>query len=217
MKTFIALLLTCSVCCADDLSSQISNIQKLGTTDVALTSTYTLKKPNIDTTKTLSEAEQSVVEDSLKHQGRILIHSELKPIKNDYQNDFDRGTVEYTSKCHNYSFHKVIIPDGTTIIERNFAQRVAHTKSIEGKNLTFIDCNLVNVEPDPTWIMKGCNNCQIQRVVEKTEDVIDNGKSFKKLTISHRVETDGKFIEVEKNEEIYGVGDSLDLAILRYQ
>ena len=128
--------------------------------DIQLTSDFILKKPDIEKTKKLTKDEQEQVENALKNQGRKLIHKELKPVKNDYQNDFDRGTVEYTPKCRNYSFHKVIIPDGTTIRESNFTQKNMNTKAIEGKNLTFESCNLVNNIIDPTWKLESCNTTQ---------------------------------------------------------
>ena len=122
-------------------------------------SDFTLVKPNIDESKILSKAEQIDVETALKKQGRILIHVEAKPAKNDYVDDFDRGTVEYTPKCRNYSYHKVIIPDKTIIKETNFTQRTKR-QAIEGKDLTFIECNLVNNIIDPTWKLQSCNNCE---------------------------------------------------------
>ena len=144
MKILIFLLLFSSICFAED---------------IILTPDFTLHKPDIDKIKKLSKDEQVQVENALKEQGRKLIHIELKPAKNDYEGDFDRGTVEYTPNCHNYSYHKVVMPDGTTIRETNFTQRTKW-QAIEGKNLIFESCNLVNVEIDPTWILKGCNTSE---------------------------------------------------------
>ena len=127
--------------------------------DLKLTDDFTLSKPDIDDKKTLSKTEQVMVETALKTQGRILIHTELKPYKNDYTDDFDRGTVDYTPKCRNYSYHKVIIPDGTTVKETNFTQRTKR-QAITGKDLVFIECNLVNNILDPTWRLETCNNSE---------------------------------------------------------
>lgn len=130
---------------------------------------FTLKKPSISSTKLLTKSEQVQVEDALKNKGARLIHIELKPAKNDYTNDHSRGTVEYTPKCRNYSFHKVIIPDGTIIREANFTQRVL-TAAISGKNLTFIDCNLVNVVVDPSWHLESCNTSQVDFAAREAEE-----------------------------------------------
>jgi len=133
------------------------NGKQFSTKDVVLTSEYTLKKPDIDEAKTLDADEKAVVEFALKNQGRRLVHCEVKPVKNDYFDDHYRGSVEYTPKCRNYSGHIVHIPDGTTVKDTNFCQRVPNNPAIIGKNLTFIDCNLVNNVIDPSWTVKGCN------------------------------------------------------------
>ena len=181
--------------------------------DIKLTSDFTVHKPNIHKDKfKLTEDEQKQVEKALKHEGRRLIHTELKPVKNDYQNDFDRGTVDYTPRCRNYSFHKVVIPDGTIVRESNFFQKEPHSNAITGKNLTFIGCNLINVEKDATWIIQDSNTCQIKRV-KKSEEVLENGQ--KKVIISHQVERGGIFIEEQTDEETVSVGDDYDLLMLR--
>lgn len=185
------------------------------TIEIPLVSTYSYKKPIIGETKILTKDEQDVVEFSLKENGRKLVHKELRHAKNDYKNDFDRGTVEYTPKCRNYSFHKVVIPDGTVIKESNFTQKEPFTQAIEGKNLTFIDCNLVNIKRDTTWILQGSNNTQIKRIKKREEDL---GGGKKKIIISHQVidnEQKGIFTEVTEDEEITDNVDSYALAILR--
>ena len=181
--------------------------------DIQLTSDFILKKPDIPAIKKLSKDEQKLVENSLKNQGRKLIHKELKPLYNDYQHDFNRGTVEYTPNCKNYSFHKIIIPDGTIIKESNFSQKEPHTQAIIGKNLTFTKCNLVNIEPDATWIIQDSNNCQIKNI-KKSESEIDSGKQ-KKVIVSHQVEVNGIFEEIELYEEIVNSGDDYNLFLLR--
>lgn len=171
---------------------------------------FTLEKPDIVTDKILTKTEQLQVETALKKQGRKLIHKEVMPAKNDYQHDCDRGTVEYTPKSMNYSFHKVIIPDGTVIRNTNFTQKEPHSQAIQGKNLTFIDCNLVNVEKDISWILQGCNNCQIKRF-KKSEKDIDG---IKEVTISHQVEKGGVFVEVEKETHLVS-SEEYDALILQ--
>lgn len=164
-------------------------------TEAALTADFNRKKPVIDEAKVLNAEEKGVVEHTLKMEGRMLIHSELKPIKNDYKHDFDRGSVEHNPKCKNYSFHKIVIPDGTVIRDSNFTQKDPHTQAIEGKNLHFISCNLVNVELDPSWVVEDCNTCQIQSVITKQTDKVDGTTE---LEVSHQVEKDGNFTEVDK-------------------
>lgn len=164
---------------------------------------FTLSKLNIQSDKLLTKEEQLQVEDSLKNQGRKLISMYAKPAKNDYNHDFDRGTVFYTEDNYNYSYHKVIIPDGTIVEERNFFQKDPHTKAIKGKNLTFIECNLVNVEIDPSWIIQSCNTTQVMRVVK--EDVVDKGVTTR--TISHQVERNGVFVEEATYAEVLNTAE----------
>lgn len=212
-----------SVCYADDLVKVKydktkpkyidKNNKHYSIQEIQLVSDYAVKKPVIDEAKILDDAEKDVVEFSLKENGRRLVHKELRHAKNDYKNDFERGTVEYNPKCRNYSFHKVIIPDGTVVRDTNFTQKEPHSQAIQGKNLTFIDCNLVNVEKDPTWIIQGSNNCQIKRIKKSEEDLAGGSK---KIIISHQVEgEDRKFIEVSEDLETTSDADSYNLLILR--
>jgi hypothetical protein len=134
---------------------------------------FTLAKPMIEETKVLTKSEQTQVLDALTKQGCRLIHCEVKPVKNDYFDDHYRGSVEYTPRCRNYSYHIVHIPDGTTIKDANFTQRVPNNPAIIGKNLTFIDCNLVNNVIDPSWTVKGCNNSQIDIEAREAKEAAD--------------------------------------------
>jgi hypothetical protein len=221
MKFLIIFLLLTSICWAQDIKfdkNKSEYIDKKGKKysiiEIPLISTYSYKKPVIDETKILTEDEQDVVEFSLKENGRKLVHNQLRHAKNDYKNDFERGTVIYTPKCRNYSYSKVIIPDGTIIKESNFTQKEPHTVAIGGKNLTFIDCNLVNVQKDPTWTLQGSNNCQIKRI-KKSEITQEDGS--KKITISHQVEDkNGNFNEVTTDEEITNNIDDYNLVHLRF-
>lgn len=155
-----------------------------------------LVKTSFDKDKLLTEEESNKVKLCLCNcglidevnkkikEGRKLIHKELMPAKNDYKHDSDRGTVYYTNKCRNYSHHNVIIPDGMVIKDSNFSQRLPHTKAIQGENLTFVDCNLTNVDWHSSWIRQGTNNTQIRMVIkEETE---------KLFTVSIQVEEDPK-------------------------
>jgi len=223
MKFLLIFLLLTSVCWAEDIVKVHYDKTKPEYTDksnkkypiveIPLVSDYAYKKPVIDEAKTLNKDEQDVVEFSLKENGRRLVHTELKHAKNDYKNDYDRGTVEYTPKCRNYSFHKVIIPDGTVVRESNFTQKEPHTQAIQGKNLVFESCNLVNVQADPTWIITGSNNCQIKRI-KKSEETLEDGS--KKIIISHQVEQEDKtYKEVATDEEVTNNSDDYNLAIMR--
>lgn len=122
---------------------------------------FVYKKPNIDSKKKLDKSEQELVERSLKFEGRKLVHKDLKHTKNDYNDDTDRGTVEYTPKCSNYSFHKVEIPDNSVLENTNFTQFSPKTKAITGKNLTFKHCNMTNVFIEEDWIIESCNRSEV--------------------------------------------------------
>lgn len=230
MRFLIIFLLFTSVCFAGEIEvTKVKydkdkpeyidkNNKSYAITEIPLVSDYSYKKPVIDETKTLTKDEQDVVEFSLKENGRKLVHKELRHIKNDYKNDFDRGTVEYTPKCRNYSFHKVIIPDGTIIKETNFTQKEPYTQAIQGRNLTFIECNLANNLIDPDWTINGKKNMgaiQFKRI-KKSETGLEDGR--KRIIISHQVmedKTNGKFVEVAEDIEEVNIGDDYNLAILR--
>lgn len=176
-----------------------------------------ISKPNIAEDKLLTAEESKQVKMALWNEGladdknkvlkegRKLIFTELMPAKNDYKHDFDRGTVFYTDKNRNYSYSKVIIPDGTVVRNCNFTQRKPYTQAIQGKNLQLIDCNLTNNTVDPTWIINGKQGIaevtQIDRTIKSK--VVDGDKTH--LIISHKVKEDkpnGEFVEVNEDEEI---------------
>jgi len=157
-------------------------------------------KPAIESSKLLTESERVQVKEYIK--GKC--HIEAIPAKNDYVDDKHRGTLLFNEekgnpfapkklKMRNYSFHKVIIPDGTVIEGVNFTQAEPHTAAIEGKNLTFRQCNLKNVEIDKSWKLEDCLAIHGR---ERVEDGF----------VIYEVEKDGKWVEVSR-EKIEGVED----------
>lgn len=88
----------------------------------------------------------------------IPVSENIRPV--DYESEVKRGTLNYSPDWKNYSFHDVVIPDGTEVRDCNFAQHQANTDCITGENLIFIDCNLVNVKLHGSWTLLGCNNTQ---------------------------------------------------------
>lgn len=125
-----------------------------------------------------------------------LIHRELKPKKNDYQNDFKRGTVDYNERCASYCFHTVVIPDGTVINDRNFAQAAPDTPAIIGENLVFNDCNLCNVLINPSWVLNSC------LVIKRKETITaeDDSKDLKSITVRTEVmgRDDVDYVQIEE-------------------
>lgn len=157
-------------------------------------------QPMISSSKLLTSSEQVVVKEYI----RGKTHVEAIPAKNDYIDDKNRGTVHFNFeksnpfnkealKMRNYSFHKVIIPDGTTIKGVNFTQAEPHTVAITGKNLTFIECNLKNVEIDPSWTL--INSLAIHG---RKREVEENGVKY----LVYEVEKKGNFEEVSREEII---------------
>jgi hypothetical protein len=130
-----------------------------------------VEKPNIPSDKLLTKQERVLVKKYLKGKASVNI----TPAKNDYKDRYDRGTVHFDPKkginmlgrevfkVSNYGFHKVIIPDGTIIHNVNFTQRRPFTEAIQGKNLTFINCNMTNIKKDPTWTYERCLEIQMKR------------------------------------------------------
>lgn len=103
----------------------------------------------------------------------------------DYDNDLKRGTVNYHEGLWNYSYHSVTVPDGTTIEERNFTQLTPNTPAITGQNLTFVNCNMLNVAIDPSWTVIGCNTAQAWFVD-------DNGRERREWICAHPIDLTGK-------------------------
>lgn len=96
----------------------------------------------------------------------------------DYIDQYMRGTVNYDPSIKNYSFNKVFIENDTIIESSNFSQSEPRTEAIiNGKNLTFINCNLVNVLIAESWILKNCLTAQSWIVPLKNPDnnnILDN-------------------------------------------
>lgn len=185
---------------------KLDALQALGYKTHKLSSEFTLQKSNLDESKLLDVDEQEFVDITLKKQGRLLIHCHLTPAKNDYKHDFDRGTVHYTTKSQNYSFHKVIIPDNTVIDGGNFTQRDPNTDAIAGKYLIFKECTLVNVKIDPSWALISCNTSQIKAVI-KGKALSRSYPSTVALTFQ-KLMPDGKYVD-EWSEDVFVNNDDV--------
>lgn len=104
----------------------------------------------------------------------------------DYEHDLKRGEIEFSPAWLNYAFHSVSIPDGSVVIGMNFAQSYPRTAAITGKNLHFIECNLVNCELDTSWVIEKCNTAQVWfttvvengKEVQNTEYICDHPSKF---------------------------------------
>lgn len=166
-----------------------------------------IEKPSISTTQILSEIEQVEVKEYLGNK----IFKELTPGKNDYVDKEERGTVVFNPKkginlfgrevfnASNYSFHKIIIPDGTIISGVNFTQKNPHSDAIQGEDLTFIECNLKNVEIHDSWELIDCLQIHTKKI-----EIIEEDKTFE----VYQVEKNGKFEEVSREEIILDVVDT---------
>ena len=83
----------------------------------------------------------------------------------------------------NWSMQSAVIPDGSTVVGMNFCQANPDTDCISGKDLTFRECNLINVRLDPSWKIECCNTAKILR--EVTDGVTDENGNVT-LTIAHQ-------------------------------
>ena len=146
--------------------------------------------------KLLNEQEKQIQKAALK--GKISFY--LTPLKDDYSNDFVRGTVDWNPENRNYSFHVVTIPDGTVVRDMNFSQVKPHTVSIIGKNLHFIGCNLHNVELDASWSFNSCLLLQ-SKYIKKNQ--VLNTTDFKAedevydYEFERQKEKDGQWVTLE--------------------
>jgi hypothetical protein len=160
-----------------------------------------LRLDGVDSKTELTEEQQRELKENLD----TSIFKEHMPIRNDYVDEYDRGTVEYSDEkvinpfgreVHdraNYSFHKTIIPDGSTITEVNFTQKTPYTEAIQGKNLHFVRCNLKNVLLDPSWTFDG--GLQIQE--RETVDTV-NSKNYR--VIEQILKGSDTWVEVLREE-----------------
>jgi hypothetical protein len=93
-----------------------------------------------------------------------LVRQSVRPP--DYIDDHKRGLVEFSESRKNFSRHRVLIPNGSVVVGKNFSQHVPNSDVIvrdkaNGNNLTFKDCNLVNVKTYADWIIEDSNTAQI--------------------------------------------------------
>lgn len=119
----------------------------------------------------------------------------------DYESEVKRGTVEFDpgpARWRNYSYHTVKVPDGTVFDGDvdggcNFTQIAPDTDAFVrtenfGHNLTFRNCNLVNVRVYDDWTIENSNTSQIDRIGTVDEegniDIVDSivlGNSSKQV------------------------------------
>lgn len=187
---------------------------------------------NLNTTEVLNKDDCDLVKVALnsptlidevgkrKITGGNLISNLLTPAKYDYVDDFDRGSVYFTSELRNdgtpenrnYSYHKVIIPDGEIIINCNFTQKEPDTDCITGGNLTFRSCNLKNVKIDGKWILEDCSTGNFKRKLISQEDL---GEGVTKVVVSLEIEKEGKFEEIERYDELI-LSEKISTELLKY-
>jgi len=162
-----------------------------------------------DTNKILSQSEMALQQEILK--GKILPRA--IPVKADYMNAVDRGTIKFDVTLHNYSYHKVMIPDGTIVKDCNFSQVNPHTVAVSGKDLTFENCNLNNVEIDASWRLIHSSNAQLKKVLVSQTEAADGNVI---IVYSNQKELqDGKFEEIAQHSETV-FSNSLSDALLKY-
>jgi hypothetical protein len=154
----------------------------------------------------LSNTELNATQEEELHQYlKGLKSNRHRHVRNDYVNDYDKGTVRYrgdraknmkgrmVNRSSNYAFHKVDIQDGTTIRGVIFAQKEPQTVISTAENLTFIDCNMNNVKKQPTWTYIRSTHHQIRtRVISD----VDNGDGTFDLTIRKMRGRKGNFTEM---------------------
>ena len=155
----------------------------------------------ISKTKVLTKVERTLLKKNLK--GKIF--DSLTPVKNDYVDFNDRGTVKWDGRkgkdfagrnrllVRNYARHKVTIPNGTIIENANFSQKNPDTVAIRGKNLTFKNCNLTNVKIDPTWTLINTSHATVRTSLQNVV-----GLTYKVTEIRRRGKT--TFEEVSREE-----------------
>ncbi len=100
----------------------------------------------------------------------------------------------------NYSFKTDMdFEDGTTINNSNFSQANPNTvfPNLVGKNITFDNCNLVNVNIDENWTVEGCNIAQISRCTHLHPEYVDKGVAECAENCSHIIDTDTVDIDGE--------------------
>ena len=72
--------------------------------------------------------------------------------------------------------YPIVIPDGTTVRDRNFSQEAPGTAGIiQGSGLTFEFCNLTNVLIDSAWTLVSSNTIQVRTDGEDVYRVYPDG------------------------------------------
>lgn len=149
----------------------------------------------------LNNSQKAKLKDNLKG----LISINMTPRKNDYVDDFNRGTVEFNPTVKqdmfgrvvfvekNYSYQKVKVPDGSYIVGVNFNQKTPHTNAIKGKDLTLERCTIVNVEVDSSWVLIDTYERHMKH------EVVEEGDRQYQIILR---EIEGEFVEIQRKEII---------------
>ena len=93
----------------------------------------------------------------------------------------------------NFSFQTDIdFEDGSVINKANFTQANPNTvlTNLVGKNITFENCNMGNVNIDANWTIIGGGQIQIDRCTNLNPDYIDRGVVECVENCSHVIDTD---------------------------
>jgi len=143
----------------------VCNTAHCDITALAVEETVSVEKGIILTEKERSDLLNRGWRDRRDIEATVLVSKYVRP--SDYVDSKDRGTVLLQKESKNYAFHTVNALNGTTITEHNFSQVVPNTEVFNrpflgkyGKNLTFVDCNLVNVKTYGDWTIVNSNTAQ---------------------------------------------------------
>lgn len=87
--------------------------------------------------------------------------------------------MSHRRKKRNYSGQAVKFEDGSILEHMNFSQETPDTMAIQGRNLTFRHCNLVNVRLHPSWTVERCNTAEIRTEEVEAEGVMRRRRYFR--------------------------------------
>tara|TARA_Y100000590_G_scaffold446578_1_gene580503 strand:- start:1388 stop:1693 length:306 start_codon:yes stop_codon:yes gene_type:complete len=77
-------------------------------------------------------------------------------------------STQYDPLVRDYGYlrgydYPIVIPDGTTVRDKNFSQEAPGTEAIiQGSGLVFEFCNLTNVLVNPAWTLVATNTMQVR-------------------------------------------------------
>ena len=101
----------------------------------------------------------------------------------------------------NFSFQDPECSNGDTFVSCNLTQLLPNTEICKDKkNLTFIDCNLVNCKLPQDITATSCNNTQVSKCTHIHPNLIKRGLTPCAEDCQHRIDDQKHWVEIDGGE-----------------